>query len=353
MSINVIWLTMSNQMGCIPTNTIKNIKTASTRYRVSIPATYLQKYNINNVFFTLSQNHEIEELKELNPDIAIFTKLSMQHGQELSKLSNLWLDTAEALRMNGKRVIFDLCDNHFFDYRSDFTRKMVDLVDVVTVNTKAMSDIVTKETGKIPLIIPDPVDFEIHKPKFLSNGFLSKPKKLKLLWYGHESNINSIKTMFPHMHNFGMHNRCQLEIITSPLLGAEAICDEINRQGIPLTAKFTPWSKEAVIEGLNNCDIVVIPNVVNQRTVTKSNNRLTDALWSGRFVVANKIPSYCEFSEFAWIGKFLTEGLHWAMNNPNQVIERIKAGQDYIKLNYSPEIIAARWRQAILYTKYQ
>ena len=37
------------------------------------------------------------------------------------------------------------------------------------------------------------------------------------------------------------------------------------------------------------------------------------------------------------------ESLKWALNNKDQVIDKIKNGQDYILKHHTPEIIGQKW----------
>ncbi len=71
-----------------------------------------------------------------------------------------------------------------------------------------------------------------------------------------------------------------------------------------------------------------------------------EAIWAGRFVVANPIPSYREFDDFAWLGDSIVDGIKWALDHPDEVRRRIAAGQEYIEKNHSPEVIARQWDAA-------
>jgi glycosyltransferase involved in cell wall biosynthesis len=84
-----------------------------------------------------------------------------------------------------------------------------------------------------------------------------------------------------------------------------------------------------------------------QWTVAKSANRIVEALWAGRFVVAHPIPSYLEFADYAWLGADLAEGISWVMRNQESIAGRIRAAQDRIAAAYSPDSIAAQWERIL------
>ena len=75
----------------------------------------------------------------------------------------------------------------------------------------------------------------------------------------------------------------------------------------------------------------------------KSPNRVIDAIQQGKYVITNNgVDSYKELKDYIHIGN-ITEGLKWALNNKDQVIEKIKKGQEYVLKNHSPKIIGQRW----------
>jgi hypothetical protein len=75
----------------------------------------------------------------------------------------------------------------------------------------------------------------------------------------------------------------------------------------------------------------------------KSPNRVIDSIQQGRFVLTNDgVDSYKNLSDYIHLGS-LKEGLKWALNNRDQVIEKIKQGQIYINKNHSPKTVGQRW----------
>jgi hypothetical protein len=75
------------------------------------------------------------------------------------------------------------------------------------------------------------------------------------------------------------------------------------------------------------------------RTDTKSANRVIDSLISGKFVITTPLASYEEFAPYTWQGDYI-EGIKWACDNPDQVINMIAAGQQYTEQNYSARVLS-------------
>lgn len=153
---------------------------------------------------------------------------------------------------------------------------------------------------KSVVVIPDPYESDEQKAD-MGNG---------LLWYGHESNI---KTILPYM--------------------------DLN----PKILSGEEWSRKKQLAMLNDCAIVLIPTDFRRG---KSANRMIEAIRNGRFVVAGELPAHDEFKDLMWVGD-IREGVEWALSNKKEVIERIKAAQDYVRDRYSPETIGKQWKRTL------
>jgi hypothetical protein len=100
------------------------------------------------------------------------------------------------------------------------------------------------------------------------------------------------------------------------------------------------WTWELQGQLLEQCDIVLMPvQTDNPRTDTKSANRVIDSLISGKFVITTPLASYEEFAPYTWQGDYI-EGIKWARDNPDQVINMIAAGQQYTEQNYSARVLS-------------
>jgi hypothetical protein len=108
------------------------------------------------------------------------------------------------------------------------------------------------------------------------------------------------------------------------------------------------WTWELQGQLLQDCDIVLMPVLTdNPRTDTKSANRVIDSLISGRFVITTPLASYEEFAPYTWQGDYI-EGIKWARDNPDQVIEMITAGQQYTEQNYSARVLSKQLIDSIM-----
>jgi hypothetical protein len=75
-----------------------------------------------------------------------------------------------------------------------------------------------------------------------------------------------------------------------------------------------------------------------------SANRIVKSLQAGRFVVTPEdcADSWRELAPYIWIGD-VSDGIRWALNNREDVCQKIKQGQQYIAQRFSPESIGSQW----------
>lgn len=98
---------------------------------------------------------------------------------------------------------------------------------------------------------------------------------------------------------------------------------------------------------MQQADIVIIPSLNSDVKTVKSPNRLIESVRSGRFVVAHPLPAYQEFAKWVWVQSDLVDGIRWALQNPQQVIQNIQTAQQYISHQYSPERAGLLWEQVV------
>ena len=202
-----------------------------------------------------------------------------------------------------KKKIFDICNDHFkTESLRDYYLTHSANADLLTVNSEEMARIVSHETGREAMVIPDPYESEEREPSIGEYP----------LWFGHQANFVDIE---PWQHIRG------LRVLTGE-----------------------NWSRERQLEMLGECSCVLIPT---GKSMAKSANRLIEAVRNGRFVVAGEMPAHEEFKEFMWIGKNLNDGIQWLYSNPSEALQRIRDCQAYIKDRYSPLTISKLWLEAI------
>ena len=250
----------------------------------------------------------------------------------------------EEQRARGVKTWFDLTDDRFQGEASEHLHRMVRLAENVVTVSSTLRQIILRHTGKDSAIVGDPYEGPRGSPRWSPDG-----ARLKALWFGYGWNIPGLMQALPGLAEAGTQFPMELRIVTAGAEGIKRYCEKFNRNsGGALILHYASWSSEETWRSLAATDVVLIPALLDEPwTLAKSPNRIIEALWSGRFVVAHPIPSYLEFKDWAWIGANLAEGIAWVMHNQESIAARIAAAQDHIAAVYSPENIAAQWERVL------
>ena len=287
--------------------TVANKDIASYRYHNLIPANQLKE---------LGHEVNISPMPELDADIYCFSK----HFNS----GDYWY--MRGLQGAGKETVFHCCDNHFNTKMASHYRRMIEGVDKVVTSTEELASIIKVETGVDATVIYDPYEMEEAEPRFKPDG------KLKLLWFGHPTNIKPLLDLWPKL---GAYN---VMIMSDPNLQIE----QDNGKGLIPVA---PWSLKNVNEALDQCDAVIIPSAMGERQRVKSPNRLVEAVRKGKYVLADALPSYKTFDKWMMIGD-IESGLRTLKEAPRKAVEdRIRDAQAYIRENHSPEACGKQWEE--------
>lgn len=266
----------------------RSLDMASTRYRVVIPALYLQ-----------SRGYEIAK----DAKVVIFSKSGVER---------------EVLDLYPKKI-YDICDDNF-----DCPKRGPEYVaharaaNAVTVNSDVMRFIVHKKTGRVATVIPDPYEHSEWSPSW-GGG---------LLWFGHWTNVKDLA-----------RTGLEATIITNP----DSIPEDSQTRVYLDGKRVINWTPEAMDEAWGSHALVVIPT---GRSMAKSANRLIESVRAGKFVVCEPLPAYEEFSRFMWVGE-MRSGVEWALSHRKECLERVKACQDYIRHRYSPDRIGGMWETVL------
>ena len=306
---------------------------ASARYRVILPARELEAGGHHVKFITVDADVGLDSVEnDLSADAVIFSKTFHTINEKIAQIA----------RSKGAKVIVDICDNHFESAKyGDHYRNMTTLADAIVVNTSQMAEVVKHHTGKESAVIGDPYEGPRGEPRWSYNG----EDRLKALWFGHPVNLDTLELAFAALVEIGQRWPTELHTVTAPVDGMELFFQNFNHEyGRYLTLRYTPWSLEATWTALAQAQIVVIPSILSSANKTvKSPNRVVESLWAGRFVAANPLPSYTEFSPWAWIDPDIRKGIEWAMSHQDEIPPRIAEAQRYIDAHFSPRVIANRW----------
>jgi glycosyltransferase involved in cell wall biosynthesis len=312
---------------------------ASLRYRVLAPARYLENEGHRNQFLRIDQKVGKDEVAQaLRADIVVISKVLAQGSVELAR-------QAKAL---GARLVVDLCDDHFDTSElGPAYHALCRLADRVTASTVAMAGVIRQSTGKRATLIDDPYEGPLGRPRFDP-----APDAIRLLWFGHPVNFDTVADMVPKLGALASSMRLSLHVVSnSASNGIRAYLEQINRQfGPDLTTSFTDWSPEATWQAMADCDLVVVPSLPAAKKLVKSPNRVVEPLRAGRFVVAYPLPSYVELSDYVWLGEIIADGVAWAVANREEVRRRIAAGQGHINRRFSPLSIGRVWEAVLTQT---
>ncbi len=217
------------------------------------------------------------------------------------------LDVATRLKKDGKRVIYDVCDDHFNNEYGPHYRGMCAIADVIVCPTDHMADRVLEETGKEAVVIPDPYEFPCMLPSMPNKG-------LNVLWYGMD--VEELKSALPISGN----------LLAVTLEGKGHVI----------------WTKENMLHAYAWADVVILPGATKP---TRSANRMVEAIRQGKFVIAdNSVAAYRGYGMF--LGP-VEHGLEWVRSNVEEALERVDKAQLVVERLHNPRRIAGFWRDVI------
>ncbi len=286
----------------------------SVRYRMSVPAEHMRVngYDIR-----------IHPVFDADADIYVFSK----HRNTMDALF------AKTAADAGKRVVFDMCDNHFESIVQDgIVRdhyfRMCETATDITCPTPMMRSAIKYYTGREATVIDDPWEMPELEP-----GELDVPR---VMWFGFYTGLNMIALEEADIQH-------PIELVTKPdddVLGFAESKDNVT---------ITPYSTEAMLSAFGRNNIAAIPSVHDSRCLTKSHNRLLEALRGGMVVCAAPLPSYEKFADFCYLDWDINAAIEKAMAEPDVAIQKVRDGQDYIRDRYSPERIGEKWQNFLFH----
>ncbi len=308
---------------------------ASYRFRVSMPAAALSELGY--------QAGPVEQFGIDQCDVVVFSK----------SYSPADLALARAVRKRGGRVIFDLCDNHFYNpfglrkYEEGQVRirEMMSIADGTICTTDALARTIAKETGDAvkAMVVGDAAE----RLKFRRKAAPVDDRRLDLLWFGSHGSPNAPG---------GMEDLALIEEELSALAGLRPIrltvCSNHEAKFRAITksmafeTRYVEWSLESFARAMRAADAAVIPINRNPFTDSKSHNRLTSALYAGLPVVATGIESYREFADYCvlddWPG-----GLDSLASDLPKRTALATGSRPYIDQNWSMKTLSHRWIEAL------
>lgn len=308
---------------------------ASTRYRALIPGAQLARRGYDVRIFPRPQVGWNDDATAAFPaGTVVFSKSFSADNVMLAKL----------LKQRGDRIVVDVCDNHFDHPQFGLhLRALCETATQVVASSPEMARVVQAETGRSPRIVEDPLEGPRGTPEF-SPRFPA----IKALWFGHPSNLGSLRDATPQLAAAASRYPIDLTILTRSDAMAGDVAAFVGAAAPDrLTARVIDWSTDETWRQLAACDLVVIPSTLDGRSAVKSPNRLLEAIWAGRFVVAHPVPSYQAFGDYCRITDDLGQGIVWAIENRAEVLQRVRSGQEAIAFDYSAWKIADDWANVV------
>jgi SAM-dependent methyltransferase len=307
---------------------------ASARYRVLIPAQQLARLGHAAQIGTPGPLGYPDAVKQAEVDVLVISKSFDPANEAL----------AHAMKARGVRVLVDFCDDHFEHplYGAHF-RNLAALADAVVVSTPAMAASVKAHSGRESTVVTDPVEGPRGVPRFSP-----RLPALRVLWFGHHANLNGLTARAAELHALGARFPVHLSVVTTDLPHAASIVAGLaaGQEG-RVRAELVPWSPEATWKALAHCDLVWIPIEDVAQKAVKSPNRLVEALWAGRAVVADAMPAYEPFVGVVPVGTGLVAGVLALLEDRAGVESRIAQAQRRIAREHSAYACGQAWARAL------
>ncbi len=277
---------------------------------------------------------------------------------------------ARKLKAKGTIIIFDLCDNHFYnphvwrpllEAREELLRMMT-LADYVVTSTETLAEVVRSVKPDLHSItvIGDAVETQIpdeftpwwrrwwHGRQLASLHAVVKAEQARgrtsLVWFGIHGGPNA-----PYGLVDLLRIRACLERLNSEFpLSLTVISNSWHKylrviQGWDIPTRYIPWSAHTFLSALQAHAIAVIPISRNPFTRCKTNNRLVTALQARLAVVADSIPSYEEFRPVTRLDCW-ESGLRDYLSKPDLRTHDVLLAQSMINAKWTLPRIADQWQ---------
>jgi hypothetical protein len=276
---------------------------------------------------------QIEDLfkEAVRNDIIILAKdTSIKEGQFL-------LD-------NNIKFVFDICDDKWGSRKKnlvDTYNFLCKNANLVVTSTPTLANIIFRNTGKQAHVISDPVERERKEPDV---KIITDDTTIKFVYYGAGKNFDIIDWNKIVNDLKRVHNKIEIHAVIGRVEKHLKTVQDLIEKKILFAYQWTYELQDQIVD---DCHFVLIPIVnVNENISAKSPNRLIDGIQRGKLVLTNTgVDSYEPFRNFSYfVSNFnYGQGLKHAINNRNEVLQNIKAGQLYIDQHHTPEIIGKKW----------
>jgi hypothetical protein len=269
---------------------------------------------------------------------------------------------ASDLKRKGKSIIFDICDNHFynpyhlpkFQAVRDRLIRMLAITDALVTSTSTLAEVICNEAG-LPsdaVVISDALEendlwFEKNYLQRLISRFRPKldmdASKANILWYGIHGGESAPYGMLDLLNirdvlcDLSKEYPLRLIVVSNSRRKFRKHIKSVLKDAV-----YFEWGDFPFREILRQADINVIPVSKNPFTLCKSNNRLVLSLYEGIPTVADEIPSYTEFGSFCVLNNW-EYGLRLYLSNKRVAQEQVTRARAYIQEHYTIKQTGDQW----------
>jgi hypothetical protein len=316
-----------------------NMNMASSRFRAFLPCQYLREEGWSCGIFDPRQ---IDSYK-----LVVFQKTYYDEES---------LSIAKFLNRKGVKTVLDLCDNDFYNPNNhpesqqlvERLQRMIDTVDAVSVSTPELGKLIQ---GKEVVVIDDAI--EQPQISFLTNSYLKlkslfrgfEGNSLRVVWYGNNrtaaweqpTGIIDVAKVIPFIEKLHTEIPVTLTIISN---SRDAFEKYVNKTSFPV--KYHEWNRKSFYRLFQQNDVCIIPININPFSICKTNNRMVLSILLGIPVIADKIPSYEEFSDFVLFSDWKNNLRKYALNRELRQ-QQVKDGRNYILSKYNRDRVVFQW----------
>jgi SAM-dependent methyltransferase len=336
---------------------------ASSRYRGTVPASVLRAQGYAVRILPLNEWPAAGNSSVDGADVLVVAKLMPRPTSDKNELlGRRVLDGVRAARAAGTKVVVDICDDAFERDSVDwYWRQLVRDADLCVAASDHLAHRVSAITDRPVVIVGDPTTSPKGQPKVFRRtpwiekalqrtlGGRAAPQRLRLVWYGHESNLLAACRWAYELLPLAAEHPWSLQLITRESAAVERQVAKLRKAldgAAPV--ELMHWNEAAQWEAVERADVVLIPTDLDDPTkAVKSSNRLTDALNVGRYVIASPLPSYLPYADHVTLTDSPVQALRDYINAPDRALQRIVSGQALVGASSAPPIIAGHWLAAI------
>lgn len=278
----------------------------------------------------------------------------------------------EVLRARGVRIVFDMCDNHFYAQpdqpqkaaRAAPLRRMLRLADEVVVSTPELGAVVQAQAqlATPPRVIADacddlsyvPVSLK-HRMRALLPGVRLRRRvraslaegRVPLLWFGHHGTYEDVGMLDL------LRIRDELERLDRRIpLHLSVVSDNRDKfrahfRDWRFPVAYADWYAHQFDRIARLHTIALIPVVENDFTRGKTANRVVTAFTHGLAVVADPLPSYRPFAQCVAFSNWSEAIARYATDEVARSRD-VESGRGKAHACFGIESVARQWRELLV-----